>query len=73
MEIYEVVATIPGDPTIGVYDSDIRVIFEDGYTIDNKEDETYLIKTVCDFAMSHYGDCGKIKLLNFDGNQVWIR
>ncbi len=73
MEIYEAVARIPGDPTIGIYDSDIRFVFEDGYMIDNKADEKDLIESVRDFAMNRYGDCGIICLFDANGNEVWIR
>ena len=71
VEIYKLVSVISGDPTVGLFDTAVQIIFDDGYTVRDKEDYDYLISETKAFIENLYGENSRCYLYDVNDNEVW--
>jgi hypothetical protein len=66
------VAVVPGDESVGLFPMEIALSFDDGYYLNEKEDERNLIMSFRDFIMNIYGEQPNVYLFDAEGFDVWF-
>jgi hypothetical protein len=69
--IYRVIVEVAGDPSVGIFGTTMQIVFDDGYTISNREDYDYLINESKVFVENLQGEQPRVYLYDQDGNDVW--
>ena len=69
--IYRVIAEVAGDPTVGIFQTTMQIVFDDGYTISNREDYNYLIDELKVLVENLQGEQPRVYLYDQDENEVW--
>jgi len=69
--VYRVIAEVAGDPTVGSFGTTMQIVFDDGYTISDREDYDYLIDELKVFVENLQGEQPRVYLYDQDENEVW--
>jgi hypothetical protein len=71
VEVHKVIANIPGDPTIGVFETTAQVVFDDGFAVGTSDDYDYLMEEIRILVLNLYGKNARCHMVDMDGNKVY--